>query len=84
MAVKSSGIFNIIIIMIDIEIKPPPDLNDTYMCYYIYWDYYECDWQKSFDTNIGPIQYLEKSGTYHSTFDNGIKSKEIIISYEKM
>lgn len=34
-AVKSSGIFNIIIIMIDIEIKPPPDLNDTYMCCYI-------------------------------------------------
>ena len=53
--------------MIDIEIKPPPDLNDTYMCCYIYWDYYECGWQKSFDTNIGPIQYLEKSGAYHST-----------------
>lgn len=70
--------------MIDIEIKPPPDLNDIYMCCYIYWDYYECDWQKSFDINIGPIQYLEKSGAYHSTFDIGIKSKGIIISYEKI
>lgn len=69
--------------MIDIEIKPPPDLNNTYMCCYIYWDY-EWGWQKSFDTNIGPIQYLEKSGAYHSTFDIGIKSKEIIIGYEKI
>ena len=53
------------------------------MCCYIYWDY-EWGWQKSFDTNIGPIQYLEKSGAYHSTFDIGIKSKEIIIGYEKI
>ena len=25
--------------MIDIEIKPPPDLNGTYTCYYPYVDY---------------------------------------------
>lgn len=78
---KSSGIFNIII-MIDIEIKPPPDLNDTYMCCYIYRDYK--GWQKSFDTNIGPIQYLKTPGIYYSTFDIGIKSRQLIISYEKI
>ncbi len=69
--------------MIDIEIKPPANLDDKYMCCYIFSDY-ERRWQKSFDTNLGPIKYLERIGAYYSTFDIGIKSREIIIGYEKI
>lgn len=54
----------------------------THICVVIYRGYE--GWQKSFDTNIGPIQYLKNPGIYYSTFDIGIKSREIIISYEKI
>lgn len=72
MAVKSSGIFNII--MIDIEIKPPSDLNGTYTCYYPYVDYDNIwIWHKSVEKNINRIYYSEKYEVYYSIFKDNLK-----------
>ena len=65
--------------MIDIEIKPPLDLNDTYTCYCPYTDY-DNIWHKSIEKNIDRIYYSEKYEVYYSIFKDNLK--KVIIGYE--
>ena len=67
--------------MIDIEIKPPPDLNGIYTCYYPYVVYDNIwIWHKSVEKNIDRIYYSEKYEVYYSIFKDNLK--KVIIGYE--
>ena len=65
--------------MIDIEIKPPLDLNGIYTCYCPYTDY-DNIWHKSTEKNIDRIYYSEKYEVYYSIFKDNLK--KVIIGYE--
>ena len=65
--------------MIDIEIKPPKDLNGTYICYCPECDY-ENVWHKYARKNIDRICYSKTYEVYYATFEDGLK--RAIVGYE--
>lgn len=67
--------------MIDIEIKPPKDLNDVHVCYCPYCDS-EGVWHKYSIRNIKHIYYSKVYKVYYATHGDEDEYKSIIISYE--